>query len=91
MADDIAEGQLFEYECWYCHEVVGGQHNIPPPSPCQHCGIYWGVEHGPKAIQVGLPGAHTPSGTTTLQSLESLLAVLRKVFDNIEDDDAPKT
>ena len=91
MADTVAEGQLYEYECWYCHNVVGGVHNIPPRSPCPHCGIYWGAEYGPKAIQVGFPGAHTPTGAAVLHSLENLLTVIQKVFEGLEEDDATKT
>lgn len=79
-------GQRFEYECRYCHEVVGGTNNIAPASPCIHCGIYWG-EVGPKVIHVGPPGAHPPGGVTAVESLERLVEILRKVFRDMEETD----
>lgn len=73
------KGQLFEYECHYCHEIVGGGKNVAPRSPCEHCGIFWG-DVGPKVIPVGPPGAHIAGGITSIVSLERLLLLLRKVF-----------
>lgn len=72
--------QLYEYECPYCHAVVGGVKNVAPRSPCEHCGIFWGQD-GPKIIQVGPAGAHSPDGVTSVLSLERLMFLLRKVFE----------
>ncbi len=73
----IRPGQLFEYECWYCHQIVGGGNNIAPASPCEHCGIFWG-EYGPKVIQVGPPGAHAPEIPTVISLFEQLLDEARE-------------
>ena len=74
------KGQLFEYECPYCHEVVGGVKNVAPRSPCGGCGVFWGQE-GPTVIQVGPAGAHAPDRVTSVMSLERLMILLRKVFE----------
>ena len=75
--------QRYEYHCPFCHNVIGGTHNIAPQPPCPCCDVWWG-EGDLHVVQVGPPGTHAPVGLTVGESVERLMEMLRKIFVSME-------